>query len=419
VLLWRDTRFLRTMATARPVVSVYQCDNPSEKTGTVPMPHVLASPLRPDLVRYIHRNMAMNKRQAYAVTAKAGYETAAESWCTGRAVARIPRVPGGGTHRAGQGAFGNMCRGGGMFNPTRQWRRWHRKVNVGQKRSAVVTSLAASCLPPLVMARGHRINEVAELPLVVSDGAESVQKTKQALELLNKLGCSEELKKVADSKKVRSGVGKLRNRRYVMRKGPLIIYNEDNGIVRACRNIPGVETTSVDALNLLQLAPGANFGRFVIWTESAFKKLNEIYGEGNAVAPLKKGYFLPRASMENADVARIINSDEVQSALRPKLEAPKKFGVKKNPLKNKQIMGRLNPGYLAKAAKKRAASEAGSKESKLVQEKKKTCTAESKKHNKEFKKGDETFYKKMMAAFEAAAAAKAAKKKEEDEENED
>ena len=31
---------------------------------------------------------------------------------TGRAVARIPRVRGGGTHRSGQGAFGNMCRGG-------------------------------------------------------------------------------------------------------------------------------------------------------------------------------------------------------------------------------------------------------------------------------------------------------------------
>ena len=31
---------------------------------------------------------------------------------TGRAVARIPRVRGGGTHRSGQAAFGNMCRGG-------------------------------------------------------------------------------------------------------------------------------------------------------------------------------------------------------------------------------------------------------------------------------------------------------------------
>ena len=48
-------------------------------------------------------------RQAYAVKPKAGYDTAAESWCTGRAVARIPRAPGGGTHRAGQAAFGNQA----------------------------------------------------------------------------------------------------------------------------------------------------------------------------------------------------------------------------------------------------------------------------------------------------------------------
>jgi hypothetical protein len=42
--------------------------------------------------------------------------------CTGRAVARIPRVSGGGTHRAGQAAFGNMCRSGRMFAPTKVWR---------------------------------------------------------------------------------------------------------------------------------------------------------------------------------------------------------------------------------------------------------------------------------------------------------
>lgn len=41
----------------------------------------------------------------------------------GRAVSRIPRVPGGGTHRAGQGAFGNMCRGGRMFAPTKVYLR--------------------------------------------------------------------------------------------------------------------------------------------------------------------------------------------------------------------------------------------------------------------------------------------------------
>jgi len=299
-----------------------------------------------------------------------------------------------------------------MFCPTKTWRRWHRRDNVTEKRHAVVSALAASTLPPLVMARGHRIGEVSELPLVISDGAEAVQKTKQALEMLKKLGCEEELQKVADSKKVRSGKGKMRNRRYTMRRGPLVVYSEDNGIVRAIRNIPGVETASVDSLNLLQVAPGGNFGRFIIWTESAFKKLNAIYGSMKSAAPQKKGYRLPRAMMENADVARIINSDEVQSVLRPKLDAPKTHGKKRNALKNNMLMARLNPGALQKKLARKAAHTKGTPENKLVQGKKKTRETASKAHNKKFKSGDATFYKKLMKAFESKAAAK-------DAENED
>lgn len=82
----------------------------------------------------VHTDLSKNHRQAYAVKFEAGMQSSAESWGTGRAVSRIPRVPGGGTHRAGQGAFGNMCRGGRMFAPTKTWRRWHRRVNLNQKR---------------------------------------------------------------------------------------------------------------------------------------------------------------------------------------------------------------------------------------------------------------------------------------------
>ena len=95
---------------------------------------MFTSPLRPDLVKTVHTNMNKNHRQAYSVNKYAGKQTAAESWGTGRAVSRIPRVPGGGTSRSGQGAFGNMCRGGHMFAPTKTWRRWHRKVNLNEKR---------------------------------------------------------------------------------------------------------------------------------------------------------------------------------------------------------------------------------------------------------------------------------------------
>merc|ERR1719146_614456 len=230
------------------------------------------------------------------------------------------------------------------------------------------------------MARGHRIDEVPELPLVVSDGAQSVTKTKQALDLLQKLGCTEELTKVTDSKKIRAGKGKYRNRRYTLRRGPLVVYAEDNGLSRAVRNLPGVESCSVERMNLLKLAPGGTFGRFIIWTEGAFKKLNDIYGTRKSGAPMKKGYRLPRDLMENADLARIINSDEVQTVLRPKLEKPKRFSVKKNPLKNPMVMARLNPGVLQKRAK-------------LTRE-------AAKKHHK----GSREFYQNLTKAFEAAKA---------------
>jgi len=402
-----------TMALARPTVSIYQYDNPSEKTGTVPMPTVMLSPLRPDLVRIVHTNMSKNTRMPYAVGDKVGYDTAAESWGTGRAVARIPRVPGGGTHRAGQAAFGNQARGGGMAHPLKIWRRWHRKVNIKEKRAAVCSALAASCLPPLVMARGHMIDEVAELPLVVSDGLESLTKTKAAVETLKKLGCGNELEKVSDSKKVRAGKGKRRNRKYKMKRGPMIIYKEDNGIVRAFRNIPGVETADVAKLNLMKLAPSGTLGRFCIWTESAFKYMNEMYGTRKTGCPMKKGFTLPRAVMANADVSRIINSDEVQSVLRPKLEAPKKMPKRRNPLKNKKLMEKLNPGATQKREMRHRATQKGTEEYEIVQKKKKARIEASKKWNKEQKKGPDTFYKKLMRAFEAKP--KVEEKEEEEE----
>jgi large subunit ribosomal protein L4e len=246
--------------TARPFVDVYSLDG--SKTSQVPTPAVLSAPIRPDLVNFVFTNMNKNHRQAYAVDPKAGMRHSAESWGTGRAVARIPRVGGGGTSRSGQGAFGNMCRKGRMFAPTKVWRRWHRKVNINQKRFAISSALAASAIPALVMARGHKIDEIPEVPLVLDDSFGSTAKTSTAVATLTKLGCEAELAKSKSSKKIRRGVGKMRNRRYVLRKGPLVIYgNDSDSVPRAVRNLPGVEYAHVDRLNLLQLAPGGHLGR--------------------------------------------------------------------------------------------------------------------------------------------------------------
>merc|ERR1712063_226680 len=344
---------------ARPLVQVWDAEGKS--TSQQALPAVLTAPIRSDVVQFVHTNLNKNSRQAYAVSVKAGHQTSAESWGTGRAVARIPRVAGGGTHRAGQGAFGNMCRGGRMFAPTKVWRRWHRRVNLNQKRMAVCSALAASAVPSLLFARGHRIEEVPEVPLVVANSTvNKIEKTKQAVELLKQVGAYNDVQKAKNSKKIRAGKGKMRNRRYVMRKGPLVIYSDNNKkLVKAFRNIPGVDTCDVSRLNLLQLAPGGHLGRFIIWTEDAFEQLDSLYGTFTENSKEKKNYHIPRPIMTNADLVRIINSDEIQAVVRPKKEQTKNFTRKKNPLKNQNFMERLNP--YAKVAKtlsnKRSADE--------------------------------------------------------------
>merc|ERR1712196_137654 len=40
----------------------------------------------------------------------------------------------------------------------------------------------------------------------------------------------------------------------------------------------GVELAHVDSLNLLQLAPGGHLGRFCVWTQGAFEKLDTVFG---------------------------------------------------------------------------------------------------------------------------------------------
>lgn len=135
-----------------------------------------------------------NSSSVHSITL--GHQTSAESWGTGRAVARIPRVRGGGTHRSGQGAFGNMCRGGRMFAPTRVWRRWHRRVNVAQRRYAVASAIAASGVPALVMARGHVIDQLSEVPLVMNDKIEGFKKTKEAVAFLQRANLWADIEKV-------------------------------------------------------------------------------------------------------------------------------------------------------------------------------------------------------------------------------
>ena len=350
----------------RQVVHVYkpfreQGKNVCAQTDAkVVLPAVFSTGIRTDIVNFVHTNISKNRRQGQAVRYDAGMRHSAESWGTGRAVARIPRVGGSGTSRSGQAAFGNMCRKGRMFAPLRIWRKWHRKSNLKQKKFAIATSVAASAILPLVQARGHRVNEVPELPLVVDNSVETIERTKEAVKFLQDIGAFADVKKVASTVKCRAGHGKYRNRRYRTRRGPLVVYSGANvPLIRALRNIPGVETVHVSRLNLLQLAPGGHVGRFCIWTEGAFRQLNNIFGTHKSPS---SNWNMPHHEVTNPDLSRVINSNEIQSAIRDaKSSRPEHEIQKKNPLKNKKAMDTLNPQAKFTREAARKANEEGRK----------------------------------------------------------
>jgi len=353
-----------SLAAARPQITVYDEKNASSGSS-VCLPAVFRAAVRPDIVSTIHNEIAKNRRQPYCVNVDAGHQTSAESWGTGRAVARIPRVRGGGTHRSGQGAFGNMCRGGRMFAPTKTWRRWHRKINVAQKRYAMCSAIAATGVPALVMAKGHVISGINEVPFVVSDKVQAFQKTKEAVEFLRRNKAWADVAKVYATKRMRAGKGKLRNRRTVMKRGPLVIYNDDQGLTKAFRNIPGVDCIQVNNLNLLKLAPGGHVGRFCIWTEGAFKKLDGLYGTWRKASSEKAGWNLPMPKMANTDLSALLKSEAIRKVLRAPNRKVKRAVVKTNPLKNIRTMLQLNP-YAAVTKKNAVLTEAANLRAKAV-----------------------------------------------------
>jgi len=214
-----------------------------------------------------------------------------------------------------------------------------------QRRHALASAVAATACAPLVMARGHRVLGINQLPLVLDDTVGQIAKTKDAIAMLKDLGLWEDIRRVMSAKTLRAGKGKLRDRRHKMRRGPLFVVDEGcESLRRALRNITGVDICNVNRLNIRSLAPGGHLGRLCVWTQSAFNSLESHFGSGKGTASTKKGYRLQHDVVTSADLSGLINSDAIQSALRDtKMMARRTQGTKPNPLTNRKAMAKLNP----------------------------------------------------------------------------
>jgi len=179
--------------------------------------------------------------------------------------------------------------------------------------------------------------------LVLENDFQKPRKTRAVRRIMRNFGLNDEMTR-CKKRTMRAGKGKMRNRRYRNRLGPLIIYAKDNGITLGARNIKGFECMSVYSLNLLKLCPGGHLGRLLIWSEAALDTINLLYGTATRDSVLKKNYRPPRPIMKNSDLRRLIMSPEVQGVVRAR-RVQKKHLKKKNPLRWPQVMAKLNPDF--------------------------------------------------------------------------
>jgi large subunit ribosomal protein L4e len=244
--------------------------------GKATLPDVFATPLRPDVIKRAVLALQSIRRQAQGRDPMAGKRTSAESRGTGMGIARIPRVKGG----AGRAAFAPSTVGGRQPHPPRSEKNIVKRIPKKEARLALLSAIAATASKEVVASRGHRIEDVPEIPLIVTDLIEELTKTSEVEAALTNLGVFSDLYRVKTSRKIRAGKGKHRGRKMKQAVGPLIVVAENKGIFDAANNLIGVTVSKVNDLNAEILAPGTHPGRLTLWTNGALEQLAKLYGGG-------------------------------------------------------------------------------------------------------------------------------------------
>ncbi len=239
------------------------------------LPAQFDTPYRPDVIRRAVLALQSRRRQPHGVDELAGKRNTAESWQTGHGRSRVPRVKGSGTGAANKAAFAPGTVGGRVAHPPEARKILVEQINAKENRLAIRSAIAASANPKLVAARGHKIDNIPNIPLIVSSRLESLSTTKEVQDILTALGCGDDLDRASNGRSIRAGKGKMRGRKMKVPKSILIIIGQDSGIGKAARNLPGVDIAEVHGLNAELLAPGTHAGRLVVWTTSAIDRLGK------------------------------------------------------------------------------------------------------------------------------------------------
>ncbi|RLG83728.1 MAG: 50S ribosomal protein L4 [Thermoprotei archaeon] len=266
-MVWTIVHTLKLEKLKVPVYGVN-----GEPIGETELPDIFSLIIRKDLIRRAFHSAFTARLQPKGRDPLAGKRTTARSWGVGYGMARVPRLPNG------RAAFISFARGGHRAFPPRPDKRIHEEINRKEMAYAIISALAATAKPEFVRARGH-VFSAEKLPIIVDDGVEKgIIKARDAREFLKKIGVWEDIERAGRRTRIRAGRGKMRGRRYIEPRSVLFVLNNTySEFALAVRNMPGVDVTTPNLLNILYLAPGGVPGRLTVYSVSALEAIASKY----------------------------------------------------------------------------------------------------------------------------------------------
>ncbi len=262
----------------RPKVKALRYNARGETEGEIELPDVFRVPVRKDIIMRAFLSEFTASIQPKSRNPMAGKRTTARSLGVGHAMARVPRIRG-----SSRAAFAPMTRKGRIAFPPRVDERIHERINKKERVMATMSALAATAIPDLVKERGHEF-EAETTPIIVSsDILKSIRKTREAKELLTKIGVYKDIERASERIRYRAGKGKMRGRRYKKPNSILfIVENHRSYFARAVSNMPGATVVEPSIVSVLHLAPGGVPGRLSVITSESLKLLDDrfSFGEG-------------------------------------------------------------------------------------------------------------------------------------------
>lgn len=251
-----------------------------EVKSKLKLPEVFNTAYRPDLIQRSVVAEESAKRQEYSNDPIAGFKSSADYYGSrrhsfrqtiNRGQSRLPREkPGGGG--LGQVKIVPQAKGGHRSHPPKG-RDYTKKINNKEYELARKSAIAATKEKKLIADRGHKVEKIEELPIVLEDAVENIKKAKELENTLKSVGLKEELDRINVKRK--TGRAEIRSRGKRKTRRVLLIVNKDGGVIKASSNLPGIDAVKVDDLKISLLAPGTKAGRLTVWSESAIKSIGE------------------------------------------------------------------------------------------------------------------------------------------------